>query len=233
MKNIFNIILLSLFCQAITPLFAAGINNGGSGGGGGSSPTFVSANITQVGTANVTLGQNLMVSSIPVVNATDQTPVQPISYTGTVITRPANSTAYVAGQLFYSSTSSTIADGATVQIARANNLYATLYNIRAHFSSNNLTNGVFRVHFYNSQPTFSSGDGGNWLTASTGYIGCFDITLTQAFTDGANGKGIPCNGSIVAGNPVSGNNYAYYAIEVRAAYTPSSGETAVVYVDEQ
>jgi len=65
-------------------------------------------------------------------------------------------------------------------------------------------------------------------TNAANYAGRFDVTVDQAFSDGASGNGVPTVGSEI--------NFAvqtYYAlVEARAAYTPISGEVFTIEMED-
>jgi len=157
----------------------------------------------------------------------------PLIVTGGTTTRPANTTAYVAGQLLANSTTAGSVTYPTIAAARANDQAGTILRLRLKKTGTTLTNGIFRVHLYNSQPTVTNGDGATWLTTTAGYVGAFDVTMTQAFSDSAMGIGVPSSGSGVAFAPATGTQNLYYLIEARAAYTPASAEVFTPYVEVQ
>lgn len=196
-------------------LGAAGANEGY----GGSANPFP-ANISQVG--GTAIDTNTL--SVPTV-------IGGMVVYSTAFTRPANTTAYVAGQLVATSTTAATVNTAigsgtyTIAAARSIGVVTAASRCWLKKSGTSLSNAIFRVHAYNSAPTVSNGDGGNWITGSTGYLGYFDITCTQAFTDGAIGVGTPGIGSLITFAPIISTANLIFLIEARAAYTPVSGET--------
>lgn len=128
----------------------------------------------------------------------------PTIVAGATTTRPANTTAYVAGQLLANSTTAGSVTYPTIAAARANDVAGTILRLRLKKSGTTLTNGIFRVHLYNVLPSVTNGDGATWLSTTAGYVGGFDVTMTQAFSDSAMGIGIPTAGYGVAFAPVSG-----------------------------
>jgi hypothetical protein len=106
--------------------------------------------------------------------------------------------------------------------------------VKLETSGTSTTNASFRVHFYSSDPSASSGiangDNGAWSTNKAGYLGAVDVTIDKAFADGAAGHGTPNTGSeisfVVSGGATK--QVLYGLIEARAAYTPTSGETITV-----
>jgi hypothetical protein len=76
-------------------------------------------------------------------------------------------------------------------------------------------------------PTVITGGWGSTLLSGGNpiYLGVFDVTVDKSGSDGAMGFGGPQIGNVIVGTPASGTKNIYYAIEARAAYTPSSAET--------
>jgi hypothetical protein len=158
----------------------------------------------------------------------------PVLYTGNTTTRPADTLVYAAGDLLANSTTAGSVTYPTIQVSRAVDQTATLLRMRLRKSGTVFTQGIFRVHLYNAQPTVSNGDNGVWLTNNVAnYVGAFDITMTRAFTDGSIGIGNSSEGASLQCVPVSGQNYLFYLIEVRAAYTPISGEVFTPMIEVQ
>ena len=100
-----------------------------------------------------------------------------------------------------------------------------------------LTNASFRIHFYTASPTQAGGASANTgdnaalsTNQRAGYLGSMDVTLSNAFTDGAWGAGVPTVGSEIAFSLSSGQTL-YVLVEARGAYTPTSGETFSIAVD--
>jgi hypothetical protein len=164
-----------------------------------------------------------------------------LTYNGEVITnpsasfsRPANTTAYASGQLVANSTTAGSVVPLSFTAARTNGGGFLVRRAIIAKSGASLTNAQFRLHLYTSSPTIANGDGATWSTTRSGHACDIDVTFTTAFTDGADGIGVPnvnaqiypdCN---IAAN---GGTTVYGLLEARAAYTPLSGETFTVILD--
>lgn len=157
----------------------------------------------------------------------------PVKFTGVSLTRVANTTTYVAGQVVFSTTATGQVVTTTCQVSKANDQAFTILKSRLFKSSSATTNAVFRMHYFNQQPTLTSGDGSTLVSTSGGYIGSTDVTVNQPFSVGSMGTGVPSVGSTIADTPVSGTNYVYVAIEARAAYTPASSEVFTPVIEVQ
>lgn len=151
-------------------------------------------------------------------------PVAQRIITATAITRPADTNVYALGDLLANNVTAGSVVFQTGSIASANDVVTSVIRMRLKKSGTTVTNATFRIHLYNAAPTPANGDNGAWSTNQSGYQGSFDVTIDKAFTDGAEGIGIPQIGPNVAVQPVSGAQTIYYVIEVRAAYTPASAE---------
>lgn len=141
------------------------------------------------------------------------------------MTRPADTTAYASGDLLANSTTAgsvvplefTIGDGASGMIRRV--------RLRTSRTSGGTTNAMFRLHLYRAAPTPANGDNGAFSTnQAASYLGAFDVTVDSQFTDGAAGNGLPLAGSEIGFQLPAGTTSLRGLLEVRAAYTPVSGE---------
>jgi hypothetical protein len=153
--------------------------------------------------------------------------------TGT-FTRPADTTAYASGDLVANSTTNTAVDA--VELKHIGNRPAGTGIIRRvvlRKSGTGTTNASFRVHLMRGDPaTVTNGDNGAFsISGVADYLGYADVTIGQAFTDGAWGAGAPAVGSefMIRLGPAEQDIWAM--VEARGAYTPASAEVFVVGVD--
>jgi hypothetical protein len=155
-------------------------------------------------------------------------------FTGGTVTRPADTTAYAAGDLVANSTTAGSVTYPTIQITQNVDQVMTLLRLRLRKTGTATLSGSFRIHLYRTQPTVVNGDNGVWSTNNAAnYAGSFDVTITQSFTDGAVGIGMPTSGSVMVTRPVSGSTTLFYLIEARAAYTPASAEVFTPILEVQ
>lgn len=153
-------------------------------------------------------------------------------------TRPANTTAYAAGDLVANDT----AFGSVTPLAFSNAVRTAGDCVRIDrariFKSNTvLTNASFRLHLFEAIPVPSVGDNAAFNSSSalatTGaltYLGSIPITAGNSCSDGANGSGVPSVGTAITCAPSSGTTI-YGLLEVTAAYTPTSSETFTVILE--
>ena len=211
---------------------------------------LVAADITKVAGSAISQGHGTAASAIRVELPTDGTGMvglaagtnsigtvvnaAPRVVAGNTTTRPANTTTYASGQLLANSTTAGSVVPATIAVASGTNVAGSILRMKLLKSSSGVSNAVFRIHLFNAQPTVANGDGGPFVPSlSASYMGSFDVTVnvSDTVTPAAMGVGVPTQGAAVNFTPVSGATTLYYLIEVRAAYTPVSGEVFTPYAE--
>jgi hypothetical protein len=147
--------------------------------------------------------------------------------------RPANTTAYVIGQLVANSV--TAGSVSPLQFILGNTFGVGSFRLtRARLvkTGTSATNANFRLHLYQAFPVPVNGDGAAWSTSSSAnWLGNIDITSMLAFSDGCAGTGAAAAGSEMFVKLAAGAT-VYGLIEAKAAYTPVSGETFTVTLEE-
>jgi hypothetical protein len=142
------------------------------------------------------------------------------------VTRPADTTAYASGDLIANSTTAGSVTPITLNnVTRGANQSAQLRRVRVSKTGTSVTNASVRVHLYNtSSITCANGDNGAWSTdKAANHVAFIDVTIDQAFTDGAFGQAT-CD--------INTNSLTLYAlIEARGAYTPASAEVFTVTLE--
>jgi hypothetical protein len=150
----------------------------------------------------------------------------------TTFNRPANTTAYATGQLV---ANNTVAGSVTVlafDAARFVGGTGQILRARIRKSSPNLTNASFRLHLFRAAPVVGSGDGAAMsITGAAEYFGALDVTVDQAFTDGAVGIGVPVAGPLMIFATVADSQMLYGVLEARGAYVPASAETFAIVLE--
>lgn len=141
------------------------------------------------------------------------------------VTRPADTTAYSTGDLIANSTTAgSVTPFSFTNAVRVAGNTSRIDRIRIKKSGTSITSATFRVHFYAATPAVTNGDNGTWLTTVTDYIGAFDVVVDRAFSNGAEGAGLPIVGGGIQFILNAGTTL-YGLIEARAGYVPVSGET--------
>lgn len=158
------------------------------------------------------------------------------------VTRPADATAYAAGDLVANSTTA----GAVTPLelfgaTRAAGEAVRIERVRLRKSGVGLTNAAFRVHLFRKAPVVSVGDNGAFnasgvlaLADIEGHVGTVDLVMDTAAAIGARGAGLPSSGAGMTCESAgtAGHETSLWAlIEARGAYTPVSGEAFHVTIE--
>lgn len=138
-------------------------------------------------------------------------------------TRPADTTAYASGDLVANSTTAGSVVPMTLTVARKTAGSVQVIRAKVRKTTAGLTGAVFRVHLFSSSTiTATNGDNGAFLTsASASYLGYVDVTMDEAFSDGAVGYANytqPPTIKLASGTDI------YALLEARGAYTPGNAE---------
>lgn len=145
-------------------------------------------------------------------------------------TRPANTTAYTSGDLVADSTTAGSVVPMAFDLGAQQHSQCFLRRVRVYSTDTSLTNAVYRVHLYKTRPTPVNGDNVAFSTNNyNNYIGACDVTMSQAFSDGSFGVGVPNYGYDI--NFVSSSENIYGLMEARGAKTPDSAEVFVVSLE--
>lgn len=149
------------------------------------------------------------------------------------ITRPADTTAYAAGDIIANSTTA----GSIVPMQfplGGNNMPGATRITRVRFAKSGTTNTLsqFRLHLYGSLPAAVNGDNAAWsTTGAANYLGSIDgPTTLNAFSDGCAGVGAAVAGSEILVRLNSGT-VIYGLLAALAAYVPASAETFTVTLE--
>jgi hypothetical protein len=145
--------------------------------------------------------------------------------------RPADTTAYAAGDLVANSVTAGSVAPMTFAAARLADKGFMIRRARIKKSTAGLTAAAFRLHLYRQSPVVGNGDNGAWLSDEKTYLGSIDVTMDRAFSDGAAGIGAPNNGSDISGLPNTGTVNIFGLLEARAAYTPGNVESFTVTLE--
>lgn len=155
-------------------------------------------------------------------------------------TRPADTTAYTAGDRVADATAAAAVLEFT-SVARATGEAVRIERVRLRKTGTSLTNASFRVHLFRTLPTVSVSDNGVFnasnvlaLADIAGYVGSVDVTMDKAATIGARGVGVPTTGSGITCEAAGATGHTtslWAVIEALAAYTPASAETFTVTLE--
>lgn len=172
------------------------------------------------------LGQALSAASVSIVQASDA-----VNVTGGItinpiatFTRPADVTAYSIGDLVANSVTAGSVTPLSLACARIAAGSFVIHRLKLAKSSIGLTNASFRVHLFRAAPTVVNGDNGALSMTGVGnYLGGIDISIDQAFSDGA--AGFSSLSMIDVAVKLTSGSTLFALLEARAAYTPGSAES--------
>lgn len=144
--------------------------------------------------------------------------------------RPADTTAYAVGDLVANST--TAGSVVPLQLQLGTGVSASLRRVRLRKSSTSIANAQFRVHLFRAAPVSAAGDNAAIsMTGVASYLGSIDVTMGQAFTDGAYGDGqfgVAIEQLLRLG---AAEDSIYALLEARAAYAPANAETFTLQLE--
>lgn len=181
---------------------------------------------------NIDQGDNTWAEKLSVVSNNSEVRIQ------ATFTRPADTTAYAAGDLVANSTTA----GSVIPLSFTNAVRTAgdclrIERVRVEKSGASLTNAAFRLHLFESSPTPTVGDNGVFNNAGAlatnnvlNHAGTFPVTMSWSGSDGAMGIGVPTTGAGATVSPTSGTTI-FGLLEVTGAYTPASGEVFYVVIE--
>lgn len=148
-----------------------------------------------------------------------------------VFTRPANTTAYAAGDLVANNT--TAGNVVPLTFPRSKLRGRTSGKITGASilkGAASVTNANFRLHLFNSTKVPTNGDNGALAVADlVGYIGSIDIDMEATPTLIVSATAYKHSAAVALAFNATGNIYGF--LEALEAYTPASGETFLVTID--
>lgn len=151
------------------------------------------------------------------------------------MTRPADTTAYAAGDLVANSTTAGSVTPLTFKTSRVAGA-ATISRVRIYKTSTTSTNANFTLHLFNVLPVPANGDNGALVTSTVaGMIGSVDCDMStgsQAGTVGLFASFAVTNGITFDLNVADpGERRIYGLLEAAAAYAPASAEAFTVTLE--
>jgi hypothetical protein len=151
-------------------------------------------------------------------------------------TRPADTTAYTAGDLVANNTTA----GSVTPLSwtlQSSNIVGpcSIYRARLVKSATSVALAAFRLHLYAALPSVTAGDNGAFQsTQAANYVGSIPLDLTTTpgakFSDGAAGHGSMAAGADANIRLPSGTTI-YGLLEALATYTPGLSEVLTVTLD--
>lgn len=225
---------LQRIAQNLTTFFGAKVTAVAALGSGGSGVIgWLSAMMDRLAATGVLLiGQN----GTGAASRTNGLPLDPprlINAAGSTLTRPANTTAYAAGDSISDNATAGSVTALTVNVAEANDLPVAITGIELDTTDTGLAAGTqVRVHCFASNPTSGSGvgagDNAAWSNKRAGWRGSFLGTF-KAFSDGGKAICVPEDGQpYMVSEPGSGAQTLWWQAQAVTGFTPSANSTTII-----
>jgi hypothetical protein len=195
-------------------------------------------------------GQAAMSASAPVTLSLDQryqTGMSPraFSVAFSTLTRPANTTAYTAGDSVSDSATAGSVTALTATVSDTNDDPLTLVDMLVSSTDTGLAGKRIRAYLFNSDPTASSGvvggDNAAYSQKKAGYIGAMSGVLETGFSDGTVGRLVPsfndgaatgtpnaAAGGFLVVKPTAGAKTLFVQYQAVDGFTPSANSTTIV-----
>lgn len=145
------------------------------------------------------------------------------------ITRPANTTAYTAGDAVSNNATAGSVTANTFSLSAVNDDPITVEEIQMLTTDTGVGGKNMRLWLFNADPTASSGVGGGDNAAfsqkQAGFVGTMVGTMLAGISDGAVGRFVPEYGSRIIAKPVSGAKTLFWLLQTIDAFTPSANST--------
>lgn len=158
----------------------------------------------------------------------------------TTLTRPANVTAYTAGDAISNNATAGSVTALSATVADANDNPVFIADLLIVSTDTGIAGKKLRANLFNSDPTASTGVGGGdnaaYSQKKAGYIGTFVGTMESGFSDGCVGRMVPSfrdtaytpAGGFVIALPSSGGVTLYVQLVAEEVFTPSANSTTFI-----
>lgn len=184
------------------------------------------------------VGEDTANNSVPVVLATDRVARVKSRFvvaTFGTVTRPAATDAYAANDAVSNSTTDGSVTSQSATITDTNDAPVTLERCRIASTDTGVAGKAFRIWFYRSDPTASTGivgaDNEAFSTKQGTFIGTMSGTF-RTFSDGSVAVCVPDEGSRIITLPTSGAATVYMLLQTLEAFTPSANSTTFILTAE-
>lgn len=196
------------------------------------------------------LGQTTKANSLAVAVASDQSwptgmACKAFAVAFTTNTRPANVTAYAAGDSISNNATAGSVTALTATVGDTNDDLLTLTHLLLVSTDTGLAGKRVRAYIFNSDPTASSGVGGGdnaaFSNKKAGYVGSMVGVMETGFSDGAVGRLVPAfndstaspgqpaaAGGFIICKPSSGGKALWVEYQTLDAFTPSANSTTLI-----
>lgn len=158
----------------------------------------------------------------------------------TTLTRPANTTAYAAGDSISNNATAGSVTALSATVSDVNDDPIFVSDILIASSDTGLAGKKLRANLFNSDPTAATGvvggDNAAYSNKRAGYIGTFVGTMETGFSDGSVGRLVPSfrdanytpAGGFVVTKPTTGARTLFIQFVAEEAFTPSANSTTII-----
>lgn len=151
-----------------------------------------------------------------------------IDVSGSVMTRPANVTAYSVNDSVSDNATAGSVTALVVTLSDTNNDPVCLTEVLLASTDTGFGSNAIRIHLFNSDPTASTGvvggDNAAWSNKQAGWVGSMS-GLLRAFSDGCRGRLVPDEGSSIILLPATGARTIWWQLQSLGSPTPSANST--------
>lgn len=154
-----------------------------------------------------------------------------ISSVVSTLTRPANTTAYTAGDSISNNATAGSVTALSASVSDTNDDPILVESMLLHSTDNGLRGKNIRAYIYNSDPTANSGvgagDNAAFSNKKAGFLGTMTGYL-HSFSDGAAGQLFPEGGQAIIAPPTTGAKTLYVQYQALEDFTPSANSTTLI-----
>jgi hypothetical protein len=151
--------------------------------------------------------------------------------TVSTLTRPANTTAYVAGDSISNHATAGSVTALSATVSDTADHPVMIESMLLHSTDTGLSGKNIRVYLYNADPTASTGvvggDNAAFSNKKNGFIGSLTGTM-RVFSDGTAGRLTPESGQPIITTPTSGAQTIYVQYQTMDDFTPSANSTTLI-----
>ena len=159
--------------------------------------------------------------------AVDVFPVA-LAVAASAMTRPANTTAYTAGDAVSNNATAGSVTPISFTLADENDAPVQIQRCRIASTDTGVAGKTFRVYLYQSDPSSSTGivggDNAAFSTKQGTFIGVMEGVF-RTFSDGSVAVCTPVEGQVITTKPTSGAKTVFALLQTLDAFTPSANST--------
>lgn len=183
------------------------------------------------GAVSATTQRVVLATDVPIpagTNLVGKVKTKFIVATASAMTRPANTTAYTANDAVSDNGTAGSVTAISLTVSDVNDDNISLDRCRIASTDTGVQGKAFRIWFYRSDPTASTGivggDNAAFSTKQGTFVGSMSGTF-KTFSDGSVAVCVPDEGARIICKPTSGAMTVYALLQTLEAFTPSANST--------